>query len=189
MKYLFFESEIDGFPLKMHSNHRKLRKPHIIRLTWGLFNEKGEILDLQDHLLRRNGGVQRQTAQITGITTSLLQLHGEDIEVVMQQFLNCVEWADELVTYNFNFEKTMLEQSLDESVIEAYFEKKNNTCLLKQAVTHEMRSNVKYKHYMSLSELYFSIFDKPCVLDRTPFSEVKVMANCYFELKKHKNEC
>ena len=75
------------------------------------------------------------------------------------------------------------------SLIIPYFEKKNNTCLLKQAVTHEMRSNVKYKHYMSLSELYFSIFDKPCVLDRTPFSEVKVMANCYFELKKHKNEC
>lgn len=178
-KFLFFETEIDGLPIKWPPK-KGLRKPQIIRLTWGIYDEEGKLIKAKDQLIHRKGGLLIQTQKITGISNHLLNLHGHDLSLSLTEFMEDLQQSNTLVSYNLNFEIGNLENELGKDFIAKALVKKDLHCLMKEALVVEINQSNRAQLYLSFSELYFSAFGSGLNRERTPYSEVNAMAQYFF---------
>lgn len=178
---LFFESEVDGLPIV--GEVKDIRYPRIIKLTWALFNESGELLDQEDSLIHRTDGLLKQTVQITGITDRLLDLHGRERDEVLGRLFTVMQSADVIVTYRLNYEFGMLKNEVGSWEVRRASKYARKHCLFKSSKMSAQIQNGEKHHYMSLEELYTYLFQSNVDLQFTPYSEVFAMAKCYFEMK------
>lgn len=177
--YLFFETEVSGLPFRRGEKRRGLTS--LLRVTWAVYNEHGHMIDVQDRLVFHAAQLKPQTVKVTGLTTRFLQMHGKEKVKVIDEFLEVLASASHVISYNLNFELGMLENEIGDFTVSLALRGTKRTCLMREAKVASVAGKVKRTHYLSLEELYFTKFGEECNLKRTPYSEVAIMARCFFQ--------
>src|SRR5699024_9872133 len=83
--------------------------PRCIQIAWQLHNDKGELVESKDYLIRPDGfDIPYDSEKIHGISTLLAQKEGIDLTTVLKEFNHALEQAEFLVGQNLAFDVNVM---------------------------------------------------------------------------------
>lgn len=178
--YLIFETEIDGFPIDWKNKKSKMKKPQLIKLTWGVFDEGGNVKKLENHLIHCYEPFSPLTERLTGICDFDTDLHGEDKRIVLKKFFYDLIKAKHIVAFDFEREYSILECIYKVNILKKHIKGKMVGSLIEKLGSIGYDTVLGSKtHLMSLSSIYFSIYDIRPNLKLTPYSSIRIIAKLY----------
>ena len=186
--YLIFDTETSGLP----KNPRLLAEyvenwPHIVQLSWGLYNDDGSLISMNDFIIRPVGfTIDEDSTKIHGITTEIALREGNMIKDVLYKFKEDWKKVSFVCAHNLDF---------DLNVIGAEFYRANyrlgsrnirkKICTMKQTTEYckipfsNSKYHSKYK-WPRLQELYFKLFNKEFSNAHNAKYDVIACAKCLF---------
>jgi len=175
MKYLFFDTETTGFP----------PKARLVSIAWQLWDEEN-LIEKKHHIIRPDGfDIPLQASNIHGITTEMAIEKGEDVEKIINLFLEKIDETDAIIAHNFRFDSQIISGELTRL-------NKKNSLKTKKVYDTMLDStnylklkgkNGKYK-WPNLNELHTHLFNKKFDNAHSADADVDATVKCFFELKK-----
>jgi len=193
MRVLVFDTETTGLPPKNTPTNQTDKWPHVIQLSWAIYNEdtkqveeeKDFIISLGTHI-----PISAESTAIHGITGELSRARGVPIEVVLFDFKHAANRCGKIVAHNLEFDKNMLlvefyRARIFNSVFppSEYCTMKNGTAICKIPKTwDDGRTTLKYP---KLIELYHALYgnDVPSPVGlHNAKVDVDVCLKCYVKM-------
>ena len=111
MRVLVFDTETTGLPPKNTPTNRTDSWPHIVQLSWVIYNdetkqveeEKDFIISLGTHI-----PISPESTAIHGITSEISRTRGVSIDVALFDFKMAANRCGRMVAHNIEFDKNML---------------------------------------------------------------------------------
>ena len=166
MRVLIFDTETTGLPPKNTPTNHTDKWPHVIQLSWAIYNEETtQIEEEKDYIisLGTHIPISPESTAIHGITSELSRARGVPIEVALFDFKHAANRCGKIVAHNLEFDKNML-------LVEYYRARMFNTvfppneyCTMKNGtsicnivkVWEDGRTSLKYP---KLIELYHALY-------------------------------
>ena len=106
-RYVFFDTETTGLPKDYKAPSSAINNwPRMIQLSWITVDDKGEIINENDHIIYPDGfTIPVVVSQVNHITTEIAQQTGNPIKTVLAAFMSDVEQAEVIVGHNISFDK------------------------------------------------------------------------------------
>ena len=88
--------------------------PHIVQLSWLVFNLDTGFTQIHDHIIRLPEGVKipKRSTEIHKITNELMQKKGEPLKDHLVELIEDIEQCTYLVAHNLQFDKSVLHAEL-----------------------------------------------------------------------------
>src|SRR5690554_7695926 len=104
--YLIFDTETTGLPRNFRAPVSDTENwPRCIQIAWQLHDENGALIEHQDYLVKPEGfNIPFDAEKIHGISTDLAAKEGEELTVVVEQFLKALKKAKFIVGQNVDFD-------------------------------------------------------------------------------------
>ena len=104
--YLVFDTETTGLPQNFDAPISDSSNwPRMVQLAWQIHDENGKLIDNQDFIIKPEGyDIPFNVSQIHGITTSIANEIGDDLETVLKHFAEAVEKCKFGVGQNIDFD-------------------------------------------------------------------------------------
>ena len=186
MKVLVFDTETNGLPENKFESIFKTEKfPYIMQISYILFDtDNFSIIKTGDKYVN-NVEIKEESFAINKITKEMVD-NGENIKIVLDDFIKVVKECDILVGHNYNFDKKIV-------MVECFRNKlfyKFNYILKQKEYYCTMRNSkdickipsiYKIGDYKlpKLIELHESLFNEPIICDKLHNS----LVDCIFTLK------
>ena len=192
---MVLDVETTGFPDKLgfygyynYTNTSKYDNARIIQLSWGLYDDIGNLLKLVDLIVKPNGFIIKND-DIHGITNEFANNEGNDIKIIFKKLLTDLKKTSTIVGHNLMFDENVILSELHRNKFNLTideFKKKKKCCtglgteqLLKIKLEHG-----KYK-MPTLQELYFWCFKENIAITHNSKYDVINTAKCYFYIKNN----
>ncbi len=175
MKYLFFDTETTGFP----------PKARLVSIAWQIWDDNN-FIEKDYYIIKPEGfTIPYQAARVHGITTEYALEHGDDLQKVIDIFINKLNEVDAVVAHNYKF---------DSKIVEGEFKRlnKDNPLLRKNSID-TMTGSTNYVKlpatrggykWPRLEELYLHLFGEIFDDAHSADADVDATVKCFFELKK-----
>lgn len=104
--FLIFDTETTGLPLLKDAPLTNFENwPRMVQLAWQLHDEKGYLIEAQNHIVRPDGFIIPIGAKVIhGISTEYAMEVGEPLDNVLGMFLEAAKKAKYLVGHNIRFD-------------------------------------------------------------------------------------
>ncbi len=104
--YIIFDTETTGLPRDFKAPVTDTSNwPRVVQIAWQLHDEKGELIEHKDFLVRPDGfDIPYDAESVHGISTELAAKYGEPLEDVLNQFNNALAKAKFVVGHNVGFD-------------------------------------------------------------------------------------
>jgi len=195
MRILVFDTETTGLPERGCSIYDCERWPHIVQLSFILYDTHAEkALAIHDYIIRipSDIDISKESTMIHGITNTMCKRKGIPIELAMEEFNEYLEKCDMVVGHNIDFDKKMiivesLRNKLKNSFI-SYGQAKSLYCTMKTsvilcAIQKTNKDGKDYFKYPSLTELYMKLFDEEPKNTHNSMADVLICLRCYMKIK------
>jgi DNA polymerase III epsilon subunit-like protein len=179
MKVLYFDTETTGLPkTKEPANKRPDNWPHIVSIAW-IVDDNG-VKHEKYFVVKPRWVITEDSIKVHNITQDIAEKTGNDLEFVINEFLN--EKPDVIVAHNMNYDLNVLMNAIiwDCKMSYPIFPKlicsmTLGTNICKLPVVY---SKTKYKS-PKLKELYEYIFKKPAPENlHNSLVDVKILVEC-----------
>ena len=183
--YLIFDTETTGLPLNWKAPITDLNNwSRLVQIAWRHCDNSGNILSDSDYIVKPQGfTIPEDAVDVHGISTETAINEGIDLELVLNEFSKAMDRSDYLVAHNMNF---------DEKIVGAEFLRVDfdnrltdipKICTMEMSTDYcELPGPYGYK-WPSLSELHHKLFNEYFDEAHDAAVDVRVCANCFFELK------
>jgi DNA polymerase-3 subunit epsilon len=112
MRVLIFDTETTGLPPKNTPTNHTEKWPHIIQLSWVIYNdetklveeERDNIISLGTHI-----PISAESTAIHGITSEISRTKGVAIAVALFDFKFAANRCGKIVAHNLEFDKNMIQ--------------------------------------------------------------------------------
>lgn len=186
-KLLFFDCESTGLPLRRDLSPWEVEGwPRLVQLAWGMYDLRGNLLDIRSHIIRPDGfTIPPEATEIHGISHSRAVAEGEDLVRVLDEFGAAVESPSiTIVAHNIDF---------DCGVVAAEFIRmKKSSRLLDVPAVCTMKTTAEVCRlprlqgpgfkWPTLDELHLHLFGGPYERPHDAASDLQACARCFFRL-------
>ena len=94
-----------------------MRTGRMVEVAWKLFSDTGDCLESKQYLIKPYGTykqIAKKATEVHGITTERASKHGDDVELVLDEFIRIVENIPKdgfVIAHNMDHEHTVLTNS------------------------------------------------------------------------------
>lgn len=184
--YLFFDTETNGLPRNWKAPLTDLHNwPRLVQIAWILFDEKGNELDRNDHIVIPVGfTIPPSASKVHGISDQRAKEEGIDLSIVLNEMHQQIQKADYMVAHNLAFdEKIIGAEFLRQSMLNSLASKKR-ICTMEATVDYcKIPGKYGFK-WPKLIELHTKLFGKGFDGAHNAAADIDATANCFWELKK-----
>lgn len=187
--YLFFDTETTGLPLDWNAPVTLLSNwPRLVQLAYILYDENENLVEEKEFIVKPAGfTIPWQSAHVHGITTERAVAEGWELESVLRNFANTLQYPTYLIAHNMNFDEKIMGAELLRAEMPNLLEGKRRLCTMTGSVDFcaipSVSSRQRYK-YPRLSELHHKLFGENFTDAHHALTDARVCAKCFFELKK-----
>ena len=163
MKLLIFDTETTGLPKTRDLARTKPNNwPHIVSISWVILDtETNQILKQRSAIIypEERWTIPEDSIKIHGITNEIATEQGEDLRVVMEDFIE--EKYDVLVAHNMQFDLNVINNAIiwDLGMKAPLFSRRMCTMVMTTPICKLPGNFGKYKS-PKLKELYFHAFGR-----------------------------
>ena len=185
--FLIFDTETTGLPKKWNAPVSDSDNwPRCIQLAWQLHDVNGKIINNKSCLIKPEGfDIPFESEKIHGISTSLGKKNGQNLEDVIESFLNDLKKAKYLIGHNVKFDINIVGAELFRLGISSQFADLRvlDTCTELTANICKIRGgrSGKFK-FPTLIELYDFLFKESFDQAHNASADVEATARSFFEL-------
>ncbi len=184
--FLIYDTETTGLPKNDQAPLTDFENwPRLIQLAWQMHDEKGEVIEVKNYLIKPEGFViPRGAEKIHGISTERAEKEGHDLSEVLEIFSEALSRTKVIVGHNIEFDNT---------VMKVEYLRKEMPCSIPEKIildTKEVSTEFcaipggrggKFK-WPKLSELYFKLFESDFDAAHNASADVQATARCFLEL-------
>lgn len=198
MKILVFDTETTGLPEKNASIYENNCWPHIIQLSYILYDLSNNNAIIQDNYIKLNPIIEisNESFKKHGLTHELLNTKGINIIEALKKFNYYLDKCDQVVAHNLSFDKRIIfVECLRHKVNQNFTKFTNNQkickpefCTMKNTtkfcnIIKLNKSNKTYIKSPSLIELYSTLFiDEPIPNDlHNSLVDILCTLRCYLK--------
>ncbi|MEI7596758.1 MAG: 3'-5' exonuclease [Bacteroidota bacterium] len=108
--YLFFDTETTGLPKNWKAPVTDTNNwPRLVQLAWLVYNEKGELIDAQDFIIKPDGfTIPAEASRVHGINTQRALEEGVELTEVLVKFNEHISNMPYLVAHNMSFDEKIV---------------------------------------------------------------------------------
>ncbi len=184
--FLIFDTETTGLPRNYNAPLTDFDNwPRVIQLAWQVHNEKGELVDVQNYIIRPDGfEIPRGSEKIHGISTERALKEGHPLEEVLTIFNDALSKVQTVAGHNVEFDinvtgseflrKGMATKLHDINVVDTK-DLSTEFCALPGG------RGGKYK-WPTLGELHQKLFNEDFDAAHNASADVQATARCFLEL-------
>jgi len=184
--FLIFDTETTGLPKNYDAPLTDFDNwPRLVQLAWQIHNEKGELEDVKNFIVRPEGfDIPRGAEKIHGITTEYAQKEGQSLDFVLEEFNKALQDVKVIVGHNIEFDLNILgAEFLRKEMATSLFD-------VKAVDTKEASTDYcalpggrggKYK-WPNLDELHNKLFNESFDAAHNASADVQATARCFLEL-------
>jgi DNA polymerase III subunit alpha len=185
--YIIFDTETTGLPRDFKAPVTDTSNwPRVVQIAWQLHNDKGELVEHKDFLVRPDGfDIPYDAESVHGISTELAAKYGESLEDVLVQFNSALSKAKFIVGHNVGFDINVTgcefvrlnanTPMLDMPVLDTCTEVTANLCQLPGG------RGGRFK-LPTLSELHHHLFGEKFHEAHNATADVEATTRCFLEL-------
>ena len=85
----------------------------MIELGYIIINEKFEIIKESNNLIKGNYEIPKNITELTGITKNKIDENGNDINIILKEFINDIHSVDYILAHNNRFDLGILKKELE----------------------------------------------------------------------------
>lgn len=184
--YLFFDTETTGVPRNYNAPASDTKNwPRLVQLGWILTDEKGNILNNGNEIVRPEGYViPTDASMVHGITTEIALQYGKPLQNVIDAFLNDVKRAQCLVGHNISFDKCVVGAELYRLGLPDIVSKKRSICTMVSSTDFCKIPGYDGYKYPKLQELYRKLFGCDFEDAHDAMADITATKRCFFELER-----
>ena len=186
--YLFFDTETTGIPNDYNAPSSDTDNwPRLVQLAWILEDETGTRIQSRNYIVRPEGfEIPDDAAKIHGINTELANNEGYDLYYVINEFIEDLNVATNVVGHNVAFDKKILGAEMIRLGMKDELEKKKSYCTMQSSIDFcKIPGKYGFK-YPKLQELYRKLFDEDFEDAHNAMSDVEATEKCFWELRRRK---
>ncbi len=179
MKILIFDTETTGLPVKDEygkdpSIYDLDKWPYIIQISYILYDLSQNEANIKNKYVKIKNSIiiPPESYKIHKLEHNFLNIHGDNIIPVLNEFNNLLKISDIIVGHNISFDKRLIMVECFRNNIKQYFTyfkgkeriKKSEFCTMKKTtklcniIKISKKNNKPYLKTPSLSELYLHLF-------------------------------
>lgn len=187
--YLIFDTETTGLPRDYNAPITDTDNwPRCIQIAWQLHDEWGNLIEHKDFLVKPDGfDIPFDSERIHGISTELAMEKGEDLQFVLEEFLNVLEKSKYVVGQNIDFDINIMGSELfrmgkDTGLTEM---PKLDTCTENTAELCQIPGGRGGKFKLpTLTELHQFLFGQAFNEAHNATADVEATTRCFLELMR-----
>lgn len=104
-KYLIFDTETTGFPIKRHASVNDFKNwPYIVQIAWILFDDEHKAIELQNFYIKQPVEIPADATKIHGITTAMMLEKGIEPSTVYANFKKAIDNTEYIIAHNIDFD-------------------------------------------------------------------------------------
>ncbi|MFT5819470.1 MAG: DNA polymerase-3 subunit alpha [Crocinitomix sp.] len=190
--YIIFDTETTGLPKNWKAPYTDTDNwPRCIQIAWQLHNEKGELIEHKDYLVKPDGfNIPYDAERIHGISTELAAQQGVPLSQVLEEFNIALGKAQFVIGQNVGFDNNIMGCEFHRFEVETEL---NNmavldTCTEKTAQLCQIPGGRGGKFKLpTLTELHEFLFSVPFSEAHNATADVEATTRCFFELLRTGN--
>ncbi|MDO8727421.1 MAG: 3'-5' exonuclease [Candidatus Methanoperedens sp.] len=186
ISYLIFDTETTGLPKNWKAPVTDLNNwPRLVQIAWMQCDISGNILSSSNYIVKPlDFIIPERAVKIHGISTEMAKNEGVALNTVLNEFSTAISRSSFLIAHNMAFDVNIVGAEFLREKIESRLFSIPKICTMEMSTDHcRIPGSYGYK-WPSLSELYFTLFDKDFEEAHDAVVDVKACAECFFRLKK-----
>ncbi len=185
--YIIFDTETTGLPRNWNAPITDTENwPRAVQIAWQLHDDMGNLIEQKDYLIKPEGyDIPYDAERIHGISTSLAEELGADLEMVLNEFNIALEKAKFVVGQNVGFDVNILGCEFVRIGIESPMASMPvlDTCTEVTATMCQIPGGRGGKWKLpTLTELHQHLFGEPFGEAHNATADVEATTRCFFEL-------
>lgn len=190
MNILVFDCETTGLIPKQRKYNIDTY-PYIVQLSWLCFNIDTNELNDYDTIIKQEN-IPKESSDIHGITTEYSLKHGQDINDVLNIFIQHWNKADMIVAHNLSFDLNMIQTECKRHNIQLEFKDKILYCTMKNSIDlcgikkpSQFRPGSFYYKYPKLNETFKYLFPNETInINKlhNSFVDIYLCFICFYKL-------
>lgn len=184
--YLFFDTETTGLPANWKAPITDLANwPRLVQIAWVLFDKSGNVIDQNDHIIKPKGfTIPNDASSVHGITTERALKQGENLQTVLDEFVDQVHRANTLVAHNISFDERILGAELLRNEMVNIIPGKDKICTMVKTTDYVAIPGSYGNKWPSLSELHQKLFDFDFEESHNAKADINATAKCFWEARR-----
>ncbi len=183
--YLFFDTETAGLPANYKAPVTDSKNwPRLVQIAWHVVRPDGLFEPLVTRIIKPDGfTIPEGASKIHGITTEKAMSEGQELHVVMREFLRDVERAACLVGHNIDFDMNIVGAELHRLNVPHSMLSKKQICTMKASTDYcKLPGNYGYK-WPSLTQLHQTLFESEFDDAHDAGGNVLACMKCFYRLQ------
>lgn len=184
--FLFFDTETTGVPRNYNAPSSDIQNwPRLVQLAWILTDEKSNIVNTNNLIIRPNGyTIPTDAAKVHGITTEVAMREGIPLGEAIDLFMEDLNTARYIVGHNVDFDKKIVGAEMIRLGMKDIMDSKKSYCTMLSSIDFcKIPGKYGYK-YPKLQELYKKLFGSEFDNAHDTLSDIEATEKCFWELKK-----
>ena len=185
--YLFFDTETTGLPLDYNASSANVANwPRLVQLSWILMTESKKIVAKDSYVVKPNQfEIPIEASNIHKITTEIAKEQGQDLDFVLEKFLDVFSQATYLVGHNVDFDKKVVGAELIRTSHYDLMGTKFSYCTMKNSINFcKIPYKQGYYKYPKLQELYFCLFGMHFEGEHNAANDVEATQKCFWAMRE-----
>ena len=179
--YLFFDTETTGVPKDYRAP--AIEWPRMVQLAWLMHNEKREVIDSGNLIIKPEGfKIPKAAADIHGITDEIALEKGTDLKEVLIVFKERLDTAKYIIGHNVSFDRKILRGELIRKEIEYDSSEKIKICTMMLSTKYCAIPNKFGFKWPKLQELHEKLFGEGFEGAHDASADIKATARCFWKL-------
>lgn len=185
-QYMFIDTETTGLPNNYNAPSSDVNNwPRVIQLSWIITDQFQNILFKHNHIIKPNGyTIPEESSSIHGITTEYAQIHGEDLNLVLNLFESDIKNVKYVIGHNIDFDKRIIEAEFYRCNRVLSWNGTKSICTMKQSINFCGLQNMYGYRYPKLQELYYKLFGTYFENAHDAFNDILATEKCFWEMVK-----
>ena len=184
--YLFFDTETNGLPSNWKAPVTDLSNwPRLVQIAWILFDELGNEIERNDHIIKPNGfSIPYEASNVHGITTDRANSEGVDLKSVLTEFDNQIEKTTYLVAHNMSFDEKIIGAEFLRNSMPNSIPPKRKICTMERTTDYVGIPGYYGNKWPKLSELHQKLFGVDFEEAHNAAADINATAKCFWEARK-----
>jgi len=179
--YLFFDTETTGVPKDYRAP--AIEWPRMVQLAWLMHNEKREVIDSGNLIIKPEGfKIPKAAADIHGITDEIALEKGTDLKEVLIVFKERLDTAKYIIGHNVSFDRKILRGELIRKEVEYDSSEKIKLCTMMLSTKYCAIPNRSGFKWPKLQELHKKLFGEEFEGAHDASADIKATARCFWKL-------
>ena len=185
-RFLFFDTETNGLPLKYKAPASDLDNwPRIVSIGWIVYDGHGKELKAIEYIAKPDGwAIPTQASDVHGITDAVAEKEGIPIAVILNEFSKDVQECQTLVAHNMSFDEKIVGAEFIRAGIEDTTLTKSKVCTMLSTVDFCDLPGKFGKKWPTLTELHTKLFGVGFEDAHSAIADIQATGECYWELRR-----